>query len=456
MMSEGVQLEDIVNLAKRRGFIFPGSAIYGGLANSWDYGPLGAELKNNIKRLWWERFVHGRLDVVGIDAAILMNPKVWKASGHVETFHDPLVEDKVTHKRYRADHLLKRAGVDPTGMSLEEIAQHITEQNIKSPDGNEVTAPQDFNLMFKTYQGATEDSASLVYLRPETAQAMFVDFPAVAATSRQRVPFGVAQIGKAFRNEITPGNFIFRTREFEQMEIEYFIHPAGWEEHFEAWLEEMRAWIELCGINTASIHEVEVPAHQRAHYSQRTVDIEFDFPFGRDELYGLAYRGDFDLQSHAKHSGKDMSYTDPQSGESFVPHVVEPTFGVDRTVLAMMISAYTKEEVNGEKRVVLKFPAALAPYQVAVLPLSRQEELTRMAEPLAKQLSGTFSVDYDVTQSIGRRYRRQDEIGTPYCLTIDFETVSDQAVTIRDRDSMAQERVSLDKVEEALVARLKP
>ncbi len=453
-MSDTVQLEKIVNLAKRRGFIFPGSDIYGGLANSWDYGPLGVELKNNVKHFWWQRFVHGRLDVVGIDAAILMNPKVWEASGHVETFHDPLVEDKVTHKRYRADHLLREAGVDPTGLSLEKMAQHISERGITSPEGNELTKPQAFNLMFKTYQGATEDTASLVYLRPETAQAMFVDFPLVAATSRRRVPFGIAQSGKAFRNEITPGNFIFRTREFEQMEIEYFVHPDSWEKYFAMWLEEMHHWITFCGINTAAIHEAQVPAEQRAHYSQRTVDIEFDFPFGRDELYGLAYRGDFDLRSHAKYSKKNLNYTDPQTGETYLPHVIEPTFGVDRTVLAMMLSAYTEEEVGGEQRVVLKFPPRLAPYQAAVLPLSRKEELRQVAEPLAKQLSSQLHVDYDETQSIGRRYRRQDEIGTPYCITVDFDTLQDKAVTIRDRDSMTQERVPMTKVETVLLSHL--
>lgn len=448
-------MEKIVNLAKRRGFIFPGSDIYGGLANSWDYGPLGVELKNNVKQAWWQRFVRGRLDVVGVDAAILMNAKVWEASGHVATFHDPLVEDTVTHERYRADHLLEQAGVDPTGLGLDAMAEVITERGIKSPNGNSLTAPKAFNLMFKTQQGATAETASDVYLRPETAQAMFVDFSLVQATSRKRIPFGIAQIGKAFRNEITPGNFTFRTREFEQMEIEFFVHSAQWEKSFEEWLEEMRAWMEWCGLDMSKVHNLEVPEEERSHYSSRTVDIEFDFPFGRDELYGLAYRGDYDLRQHQEHSGKNMEYTDPQTGEKYIPHVVEPTFGVDRTVLAMLVSAYAEEEVNGEQRIVLRLPSQLAPYQVAVLPLSRKEELIGPAQELAHSLTKNFSVEYDETQSIGKRYRRQDEIGTPFCVTVDFESLEDDAVTVRERDSMKQERVAMKEVAVYLAEKIK-
>lgn len=432
MNTKPVDIEKIVNLAKRRGFIFPGSEIYGGLANSWDYGPLGVELKNNVKRHWWERFVQKRLDVVGIDAALIMNPKVWAASGHLETFNDPLVECKKCHARFRADQIDVSAACPSCG------------------EENSFTEPAAFNLMFKTFMGPKEDAANVVYLRPETAQAMFIDFPLVVDTTRKRVPFGIAQIGKAFRNEITPGNFIFRTREFEQMEIEYFVHPDSWQEHFEKWLSDMHEWMRVCGIREEWISDLEVPEDERAHYSSRTVDIEFEFPFGKSELYGIAYRSDFDLKNHAEHSGKDVSYTDPVSGEKYIPHVIEPTFGVDRTVLAMMVSAYHEEQVNNEERVVLKFPPQFAPYQVAVLPLSKKEELMNIAEPLAQTISEHFNCDYDVTQSIGKRYRRQDEIGTPYCVTVDFESLEDKAVTIRDRDTMTQDRISLDKVVEYL------
>ena len=429
-------MDTITQLAKQRGFIFPGSDIYGGLKNSWDYGPLGVELKNNIKRAWWQRFVHGRLDVVGIDAALIMNPKVWEASGHLATFNDPLVECKNCHTRFRADHIDATKPCENCGES------------------GQFTEAKDFNLMFKTFIGATQDEDNTVYLRPETAQAMFVDFAAVQQTSRQRVPFGIAQIGKAFRNEITPGNYVFRTREFEQMEIEYFVQPDSWQEHFDTWLKAMHDWIEHCGITKDKVHELEVPEDERAHYSERTVDLEFDFPFGRDELYGLAYRGDFDLQSHAKASGQELTYTDPQTNEKYIPHVVEPTWGVDRTLLAMLLSAYTEESVAGEQRTVLKLPGWAAPYKVAVLPLSRKPELEDVAKPLAEQLGQQHAVDYDVTGSIGKRYRRHDEIGTPFCITVDFDSLEDNAVTIRDRDTMQQERVAIDKVAEIIQDRL--
>lgn len=431
-----VSLETIVSLAKRRGFVFPGSEIYGGLANSWDYGPLGVLLKNNIKQAWWKRFVQQRLDIVGIDAALIMNTKVWEASGHLDTFTDPLVECKKCHARFREDQI------------------DIKEACPECGEPADFTSPAEFNLMFKTNLGPKEDVANEVYLRPETAQAMFVDFPSVLTTTRQRVPFGVAQVGRAFRNEITPGNFIFRTREFEQMEIEYFVAPDGWEKHFEDWLGEMRAWMEFCGLDMGRVHEREVPEDERAHYSSKTVDIEFDFPFGREELYGLAYRGDYDLKQHAKHSGQDMSYTDPVSGEKYIPHVVEPTWGVDRTMLAMLVSAYHEEKVEGETRAVLKLPAQLAPYQVAVLPLSKKDELIKVSEKLAQELSLKFSTEHDVTQSIGKRYRRQDEIGTPFCVTVDFDSLEDKQVTIRDRDSMKQERVGISEVADYLSDKL--
>lgn len=431
-MADTVSMDTLVNLAKRRGFIFAGSEIYGGLANSWDYGPLGVELKNNIKRSWWNMFVRGRQDVVGIDAAVIMNPKVWQASGHVATFSDPLVECMHCHARFRADQIdtAKACGV--------------------CGDKSGFTEPKQFNLMFKTHLGPSEETGSEVYLRPETAQAMFVDFPHVIASSRKKIPFGIAQIGKAFRNEITPGNFIFRTREFEQMEIEYFIRQQEWEGQFEAWLALMHEWIANCGIDNGRIHNLEVPAEDRAHYSSRTVDIEFDFPFGRGELYGIAYRSDFDLKNHQEHSGKDMSYLDPETNERFIPHVIEPTFGVDRTVLAVLASAYHEEEVKGEKRIVLKLAKHLAPYQAAVLPLMKKPELTGIAQDITKELSKYMAVEYDETQSIGKRYRRQDEIGTPYCVTVDYDSLEDKAVTVRDRDTMEQKRIAIEKLVEYL------
>jgi glycyl-tRNA synthetase len=429
-------MEKLVQLCKARGFIFPGSDIYGGLANSWDYGPLGVELKNNIKAAWWKKFVSSRLDMVGIDAALLMNPKVWEASGHVATFSDPLVECKNCHERYRADQI------------------DLTKPCQKCGTRDSFTEPASFNLMMKTWLGPKEDASAVVYFRPETAQAIFVNFANVLRTERLKLPFGIGQIGKAFRNEITPGNFIFRTREFEQMEIEYFVKPEAWEKAFEEWLRLMHEWIADCGIEATSVHELEVPAEERAHYSKRTVDIEFDYPFGRKELYGLAYRGDFDLSAHEKFSGKELKYTDPDSGEKFVPHVIEPSFGVDRTLLAVLLSAYQEEEVEGETRVVLRLPKQLAPVKIAILPLSKKDELTAVSLPLAQRLAKHWRVDHSVSQSIGKRYRQQDEIGTPYCVTVDFETLTDQAVTVRDRDTMQQERIAIAGLENYFAKKL--
>jgi glycyl-tRNA synthetase len=434
-----VSMETLVNLCKARGFIYPGSEIYGGLANSWDYGPLGVELKNNIKKEWWKMFVQQRLDMVGLDAAIIMNPKVWEASGHLSSgFADPMIECKNCHERYRADQ------VDPKKPCLKCDKKNFTKAKM-------------FNLLFKTFIGATEETKDAAYLRGETAQAIFVDFPQILQSTRKRLPFGIAQIGKAFRNEITPGNFIFRTREFEQMEIEYFVSPDEWEKRFEYWLGELKAWIRHCGIDESRIHDFEVPKDELAHYSKRTVDIEFDFPFGREELYGLAYRTDFDLSNHAKHSGESMVYTDPVTGERYVPHVIEPSLGVDRTMLAMLLSAYheeeapTSEEGETERRVVLRLPKEFAPIKIAVLPLSKKDELSSVAKPLAEQFAKSWRVDYDETQSIGKRYRRQDEIGTPYCVTVDFESLEDKAVTVRDRDTMKQERVPMAELEKYFV-----
>ena len=428
-------MDKIISLCKRRGFIFPGSEIYGGLANSWDYGPLGGQLRSNIKDEWWKRFVSRRPDVVGIGTSVIMNPKVWEASGHLKEFSDPLSECKSCHHRFRPDEMEKK----------------------KCPNcgGKNLSQPKQFNLMFKTYLGPSEEQANEVYLRPETAQGMFVNFKNVLDTSRKRLPFGIAQAGKAFRNEITPGNFIFRTREFEQMEIEYFVRESEWKTHFESWLSEMRKWLEDLGVDSKKIFEKEIPEEDRAHYSKRTVDIEYDYPFGRKELYGLAYRGDFDLKNHMEKSGEDLRYTDPETGEKFLPHVIEPTWGVDRSVLVALLEAYKEEtapDADGkeELRIVLKFPKWLAPVKVAILPLSKKENLSSKAKEIYMDLLQDFACEYDETQSIGKRYRRQEEIGTPYCVTVDFDSLEDNAVTVRDRDTMKQERVKIPELKEYL------
>ncbi|MHB8871372.1 MAG: glycine--tRNA ligase [Candidatus Doudnabacteria bacterium] len=434
-MSDNNMMEKLVSLCKRRGFIFPGSEIYGGLANSWDYGPLGVELKNNIKKLWWKKFVQQRDDMVGIDAALMMNPKVWQASGHISNFSDPLIECKKCHTRFRAD--------------------TFDQEKCPNCKGSEFTAAKEFNLMFKTFMGPAEEEANIVYFRPETAQAMFVDFPQVVETSRQRIPFGIAQTGKAFRNEITPGNFIFRTREFEQMEIEYFIHEKDWEKYFEYWLDQMKSWLSDIGVDSSKLHYVDIGDGDRAHYSKRTVDIEFDYPFGQKELYGIAYRSNHDLTQHQNVSKQDLEYRDPETGEKFLPHVVEPTFGVDRTVLAVLLSAYTEieggrsttTEAIKESEIVLKLDKRIAPVKVAVLPLSKKDEVSIPAKDLANKLRKHWYVQYDETGSIGKRYRRQDEIGTPYCVTYDFDSLEDKKVTVRDRDTMIQERVLIDDLE---------
>jgi glycyl-tRNA synthetase len=428
----------VISLAKRRGFIFPGSEIYGGLANSFDYGPLGVELKNNIKQEWWRRFVQQRPDIVGIDAALIMSPKVWEASGHLENFTDPLVECKKCNARARED--------------------QIENGECASCKGKDFTQPKNFNLMLKTFLGPAEDAANMVYFRPETAQAMFVDFKNILDTSRQSVPFGIAQVGKVFRNEITPGNFIFRTREFEQMEIEYFVKEAEWEKHFEHWLGEMKQWLKDLGVSEKKLHYVDIKDTERAHYSKRTIDIEYEYPFGQKELYGLAYRGDFDLKNHFP---KAAPYRDPETKETFWPHVIEPTWGVDRSVLVAMLEAYHEQEAptakEGESatRVVMKFPAWLAPVKVAVLPLVKNKpELVEKARKVFDMLKQHFSCQYDQAGAIGRRYRRGDEIGTFLCVTIDFDTLKDDSVTLRDRDTMEQERVVLDNLLQTITERL--
>ncbi len=449
-------LEKIVSLCKRRGFIFPGSEIYGGLANSWDYGPLGVELKNNIKQLWWKRFVQSRDDIVGADTALIMNPKVWEGSGHLKNFTDALVECKKCHERYRVD--VKHDGLEiKIEKSIEdkekgtpEIAWSVSGKCLKcgSPATFDAfTRPSQFNLMFKTFIGPAEETANTAYFRPETAQGMFVDFKNILDTTRVSLPFGIAQIGKAFRNEITPGNFIFRTREFEQMEIEYFIREKDWEKYFESWKQEMIDWIKELGVDIEKIHEVEIAEGERAHYSKRTIDFEYEFPFGQKELYGLAYRTDFDLKNHEKFSGQNLKYKDHETGEEFWPHVIEPTWGVDRSVLVVLLESYLEEE----KRIVLKLPFKLAPYKAAVFPLlANKPELVKLARRVYDDLRKDFMIAYDSRGNIGKRYYSQDEIGTPFCITIDFDSLEKDDATIRNRDTMKQERVKISDLKEIL------
>lgn len=420
-----VTMDKLVSLCKRRGFVFPGSEIYGGLANSWDYGPLGVELKNNIKHLWWEMFVHRRDDIVGIDAALIMNPKVWEASGHLKNFQDPLVECKNCHERFRADVI-----------DLSSPCEHCGKDDV-------FTEFKQFNLLFQTFIGPAKETANIAYLRPETAQAMFVNFKNIITTERRTLPFGIAQIGKAFRNEITPGNFIFRTREFEQMEIEYFIEEKDWKKYFEHWQQQMHAWFVAAGIDEKRLHEHEIEDGQRAHYSKRTVDFEFDYPFGTKELYGLAYRTDFDLKNHFA----APPYKDGETGQAFYPHVVEPTWGVDRTMLAVLLSAYHEE---GD-RVALKLRPSFAPYKAAVFPLLRNKpKLVEKAREIYDGLRKQFAVAWDDRGNIGKRYFAQDEIGTPLCITVDFQSLEDATITVRDRDTMKQERIAISELSETI------
>lgn len=420
-------LEDIVSLAKRRGFVFQGSEVYGGLAGTWDYGPLGVVLKRNITNLWWRTFVESRDDIYGVDAAILMNPKVWQASGHVDTFTDPLVECAECKGRFRADKIdtSKCPACGKSGTFGE---------------------PRQFNMMFKTNVGPVDDESSIAYLRPETAQGIFTNYKNIVDTLYPDLPFGVAQVGKAFRNEISPRDFIFRSREFEQMEIEYFVHPGSWQESFEALLADIHAFLDSLGLPKDKIHELEVPDTDRAHYSKRTIDIEFDFPIGREELLGLAYRTDFDLNNIQRVSGKNMEYTIKGSNEKFVPHVIEPSFGVERMVMAVLSSAYKEDEVNGEKRVYLALPEHLAPVKYAVSPLlkNKPELVAKAREVYAGLKKKHGNIMWDDNGNIGKRYRRQDEIGTPHCIVIDFETLANNTVTVRDRDTTQQTRVAID------------
>ena len=429
MNEQHQKMENIVSLAKRRGFIYPGSDVYGGLSGTWDYGPLGVILKRNIMQLWWKMFVEERDDMHGVDAAILMNQKVWQASGHVDTFTDPLVECSNCHGRFRADKI----------------------DTSKCPTcGKEGTfgEARQFNMMFKTNVGPVDDEASISYLRPETAQGIFTNYKNVVDTFYPDLPFGLAQQGKAFRNEISPRDFIFRSREFEQMEIEYFVDPSKWEDAFEHWRQQVWRWTQALGLPDENVHELEVPENDRAHYSKRTIDFEFDFPIGKEELLGLAYRTDFDLQNIQRVSGKNMEYTIKGTDTKFVPHVIEPSFGVERALMAVLSSAYTEDEVNGEKRIVLKLPAHLAPVKYAVSPLVRNKpEIVAKAREVYDFLKKKYgNVMWDDNGNIGKRYRRQDEIGTPYCVVIDFDTLEDGTVTVRNRDTTEQTRKSIDEI----------
>ena len=466
-------MDTFVSLCKRRGFVFQSSEIYGGIGGFWDYGPLGVELKNNIKHAWWKATVQERDDVVGLDAAIVMNPSVWVASGHVATFADPMVDCKSCKRRFRADDLPSGGSGSPTESGYTQDAdpqpanakpspttqpdaapasppdtgraKAQADEAIRCPEcGGELTEARMFNLMFKTFVGPVEDDAAVAYLRPETAQGIFVNFENVLTTTRRKLPFGIAQIGKAFRNEITPGNFIFRDREFEQMEVEYFVMPGTDEEWHERWIEERFDWWRRMGIRSENLRVREHAKEELSHYAKRTVDLEYDFPFaGFSEIEGIANRTDFDLTQHEKHAGRTLRYFDEESGQQIVPYVIEPSMGVDRCFLALLIDSYAEEEVRGEKRVLLRLKPELAPIKVAILPLSRNEQLVPPARRVWDLLRPHFMTQYDDAQSIGRRYRRQDEIGTPYGVTIDFETLEDEAVTIRERDSMEQTRIPI-------------
>ena len=455
-------MEKIVALCKTRGFIFPGSEVYGGLANSWDYGPLGVEFKNNVKRAWWQKFVQESRYNVGLDSAIIMNPETWVASGHVGGFSDPLMDCKGCKARHRADKLIEdyafQNGLDdnPASWTFDEMAAYIKDKGIVCPicGGNNFADIKKFNLMFKTFIGVTEDSTNTVYLRPETAQGIFVNFPAVQRSTRKKLPFGVAQIGKSFRNEITPGNFTFRTREFEQMELEFFCKPGTDLEWFKYWKDFCHKWLLDLGMREENLRLRDHDPEELCFYSKATTDFEFLFPFGWGELWGIADRTDYDLGQHQEHSGKDMTYFDPETSEHYIPYVVEPSLGADRVALAFLVDAYDEETIGeGDVRVVLHLHPALAPVKAAVLPLSKK--LSEKALELYDELAKEFPCDFDETGSIGKRYRREDEIGTPFCITYDFDTENDGCVTVRDRDTMEQVRIPLGEVKSYVAQRLK-
>jgi len=450
-------MDKITALCKGRGFVFAGSEIYGGLANSWDYGPLGVELKNNIKQAWWQKFVQENPYNVGLDSSILLNSRVWEASGHVVNFNDPLIDCKSCKMRHRADHMLEECGVTPIGWSNEQMSQYIFDNKIACPhcEKTDFTPIRKFNMMFKTFQGVTEDSSTELYLRPETAQGIFINFKNIQRTTRRKIPFGVAQIGKSFRNEITPGNFIFRTREFEQMEMEFFCKPGTELEWFDYWRKFCNDWLLSLGISEENLRLRDHDEEELSHYSNATTDFEYLFPFGWGELWGVASRTDFDLNAHTEASGEQMEYFDQETNEKYIPYVIEPALGVERLFLTILTDAYDEEVVDEEKsdiRTVLRLHPFLAPFKAAVLPLSKK--LSPKAEEIVLSLSKKFMVDFDDSGSIGKRYRRQDEIGTPFCLTYDFDSETDNCVTVRDRDSMVQERVPATDLESYLAKKL--
>ena len=440
------KLEDIISLSKRRGFIYPGSEIYGGLSGTWDYGPLGVSLKRSIENLWWNTFVESRTDMYGLDSAILMNSKVWQASGHLDTFIDPLIEDAKTKKRYRLDHLLEDNGYDVSGLSLDQMVKIVEDNKIVSAEGHELKNPTKFNLMFKSFIGPVEDSSSIVYLRPETAQGMFTNFRNIIDSFYPDLPFGIAQIGKCFRNEISPRDFLFRSRELEIMEFEYFVDPSTWQAQFDRLIEFQLDWYHnKLKLDKAKIRQVEIPKENRAHYSSRTIDFEYQFPFGFKEIGGFSYRGDFDLTSHQKLTQKSFEYINKKNNERIIPHVLEPSFGLDRQVLAVICDSYRIDQINGEQRVYLDLPREFSAYLVAVSPLLKNKpELVQEARKIFDLLKSKFAkVTWDDNGNIGKRYRRQDEIGTPFCVTVDFETVKDKSVTVRDRNSTKQQRIKV-------------
>ena len=454
-------METIVRLCKSRGYVYPGSEIYGGLANTWDYGPLGVELKNNVKEAWRKKFIQENKNIVGLDAAILMNPETWVASGHVSGFSDPLLDCKECKTRHRADKLIESFAHDKgedivaDGWTDEQMLNYINDNKIVCPKCGKLnyTNIRKFNLMFKTFQGVTEDSTSTVYLRPETAQGIFVDFKNVMRTTRKKIPMGIAQIGKAFRNEITPGNFTFRTREFEQMELEFFCKPGTDLEWFEYWRKFCKDWLLNLGMKEENIRLRDHSPEELVFYSKGTTDIEFAFAFGWGELWGIADRTDYDLTAHQTHSKEDMSYLDPETNEKYIPYVIEPSVGADRVTLAFLCNAYEEQELGeGDTRIVLHLHPALAPYKAAILPLSKK--LNDKADEVFQTLAKAFPVDYDEAGSIGKRYRRQDEIGTPYCITVDFDTLEDNQVTVRDRDTMEQIRIPIDQVEKYIAEKI--
>ncbi|MGV0427424.1 glycine--tRNA ligase [Corynebacterium pyruviciproducens] len=458
-MAQGSVLDSVVNLCKRRGFVYPCGEIYGGTRSAWDYGPYGVEMKENVKRQWWRTMITSRPDTVAIDSSVILPRQTWVASGHLEVFHDPLVESLYTHKRYRADHLLE-AYEEKHGHPAPNGLADVNDPETGQP-GN-WTEPRDFSGMLKTFLGPVDDEEGLHYLRPETAQGIFVNFKNVLTTSRSKMPFGIGNIGKSFRNEITPGNFIFRTREFEQMEMEFFVKPGEDEKWHQYWIDLRHKWYTDLGINPDHLRLYEHPKEKLSHYSKRTVDIEYAFHFQGStwgELEGIANRTDFDLGTHMKHSGEDLRYFDQATGERYLPYVIEPAAGLGRAMMAFLVDAYEEEEVPNakggtDKRTVLHLDPRLAPVKVAVLPLSKKDTLTPVAEEIAQTLRQHWNVDYDTSGAIGRRYRRQDEIGTPYCVTVDFDSLEDHAVTVRDRDSMAQERVKIDELESYLAGKL--